>query len=57
MKTSLVYTLILLHLFRSAQRRTFEKKEWEELRQKLEQWRENMLIIKGQLEQVVPSTI
>eukprot|EP00112_Aurelia_sp_Birch-Aquarium-sp1_P025057 Seg815.15 transcript_id=Seg815.15/GoldUCD/mRNA.D3Y31 product="Eukaryotic translation initiation factor 3 subunit M" protein_id=Seg815.15/GoldUCD/D3Y31 len=41
----------------SAHRRTFEKKEWEELRQKLEQWRENMLIIKGQLEQVVPSNI
>lgn len=40
---------------RSASRRTFERKEWEELRQKLEQWRENVLTIKGQLEQVVPT--
>ncbi|XP_065070602.1 eukaryotic translation initiation factor 3 subunit M-like [Rhopilema esculentum] len=38
----------------SSNRRTFERKEWEELRQKLEQWRENLLTIKGQLEQVVP---
>jgi len=37
-------------LLESVSRRTFEKKEWEELRQKLEQWRENMLTIKGQLE-------
>jgi len=41
-------------LLESASRRTFEKKEWEDLRQKLEQWRENMLTIKGQLEAVVP---
>ena len=42
-------------IFRSVSRRTFEKKEWEELRQKLEQWRENILTIKGQLEAVIPS--
>lgn len=38
-------------------RRTFERREWEELRKKFEQWRENILTIKGQLERVVPAGI
>eukprot|EP00794_Sanderia_malayensis_P018189 gene18189-20003_t len=44
-------------LLESAHRRTFERREWMELRQKFEQWRENMLTIKGQLERVVPPGI
>jgi translation initiation factor 3 subunit M len=40
-------------IIRSCSRRTFKKAEWEELHNKLESWRDNLMNLRNSLEQVV----
>lgn len=40
-------------VIRSCSRRTFSEMEWQELRSKMQQWKENLATIRSSLEQVV----